>query len=331
MLSVKENFLETIKLDGKPDCLVNGYEFMELLRPDPLLRATAHGLKEGERGKDGFGVVYEWTVGQPAAAPLPHADAIVVKDISKWEETLRLPGLENHDWTDTKMRADEIRKSDKFLAVFHPGGLFERLHFLMGFEGALVSLMIDKDEMSAMIQAIGAHRMRYAELLVENLRPEIYFLHDDWGMKHSLFVDPEVWREMIRPHYEELFLYLRSEGLIIIHHADSFLEPIVGDMADMGVDVWQGVLPQNDIVKLQTELSGRMTLMGGIDAAIVDTPTVTEEEIRMETHRACVTYGIGGHFIPSFTNGLPGEMLFKGGAAIITDEVTRYNKEIFEV
>jgi hypothetical protein len=331
MLSIKENFIETIKPDGKPDRLVNGYEFMELIEPDPLFSATTHGLKKGERGKDGFGVTYEWAADQPAAAPLPRDDVIVIKDISKWKESLRFPELENHDWTETKARADEIRGSDKFLAVFHPGGLFERLHFLMGFEGALVSLMIDKDEMNAMIREIGEYRMRYAELLIENLRPEVYFLHDDWGMKHSLFIKPEVWREMIRPHYEELFSYLTSKNLIIIHHADSFLEPIVGDMADMGVDVWQGVLPQNDIVKLQKELAGRMTLMGGIDAAIVDTPTVTEEEIRTETRRACETYGPGGHFIPSFTNGRPGEMIFKGGGDVITDEVRRYNDEVFGV
>ena len=36
-----------------------------------------------------------------------------------------------------------------------------------------------------------------------------------------------------------------------MHHADSFLEPLVEDMVDLGIDVWQGVLPQNDIVKLQ--------------------------------------------------------------------------------
>jgi hypothetical protein len=157
----------------------------------------------------------------------------------------------------------------------------------------------------------------------------LYFLHDDWGMKHSLFTSPEVWREMIKPHYVELFGYLKSKGLIIVHHADSFLEPIAADMAGMDVDVWQGVLPQNDIVRLQKELAGRMTLMGGIDAAVVDTPTTTEEEIRAETRRACETYGPGGHFIPSFTYGGPGDMIYKAGDAIISDEVARYNRETY--
>ena len=59
---------------------------------------------------------------------------------------------------------------------------------------------------------------------------------------------------------------MHDHGVLVMHHADSFLEPIVEDMAEIGVDVWQGVLPENDILKLQKQLDGRMTLMGGIDA-----------------------------------------------------------------
>ena len=35
--------------------------------------------------------------------------------------------------------------------------------------------------------------------------------------------------------------------MLIFHHADSFLEPVVEDMVELHIDVWQGVLPQNDI------------------------------------------------------------------------------------
>jgi len=331
MLPIRENFLETIHPNGNPDRLVNGYEFMGLAVPDPLLAVTQHGLKRGEEGKDGFGVTWSWAENQPAAAPLPHNDVIVIKDVTAWEDTLTLPDLENLDWTAAKAAADALRGKDLFVSAFFPSGLFERLHFLLGFEGALISLMAEPEATKALIEKLGAHRMRYAELLVENLNPEMVFLHDDWGMKHNLFVSPEVWRDMIKPHYEELYRYLASKNLIIVHHADSFLEPIVGDMADMGVAVWQGVLPENDIVRLQKELAGRMTLMGGLDAAAIDMPTSTEAQIPAETRRACEAYSPGGHFIPCFTYGGPKDMIFKGGEAVIADEVNCYNKEIYGV
>lgn len=49
-----------------------------------------------------------------------------------------------------------------------------------------------------------------------------------------------------------------------------------------------------------------MTLMGGIDASIVDRVDSTEEEIRKEVRRACEEYAPHGHFIPCITYGGPG-------------------------
>ena len=118
--------------------------------------------------------------------------------------------------------------------------------------------------------------------------------------------------------------------MIIMHHSDSFCEPIIEDMVDLGIDIWQGALPQNDIVKLQKQLDGRMVLMGGIDAAIVDRADSTEEEIRAEVRRACETYAPGGHYIPCITYGGPG-CLFPHVDPIINDEIEKYNKETYGI
>lgn len=154
--------------------------------------------------------------------------------------------------------------------------------------------------------------------------------HDDWGSKNSLFVSPEVWREFIKPQYTKTYKYMKDHGVIVMHHADSYMEPIVEGMVEIGVDIWQDVLPENDIVKLQKQLNGRMTLMGGIDASIVDRADSTEEDIRKEVRRACETYGPGGHFIPCITYGGPG-CLFPHVDPIIDDEIAKYNKEVYVI
>ena len=115
-----------------------------------------------------------------------------------------------------------------------------------------------------------------------------------------------------------------------MHHADSFLEPIIEDMVELGIDVWQGVLPQNDIKRLQAQLAGRMTLMGGIDAAVVDRPDSTEEEIRADVRKACESFGPGGHFIPCITYGAPGT-IYPQGDRFIDDEIDRYNKAAYGI
>ena len=108
------------------------------------------------------------------------------------------------------------------------------------------------------------------------------------------------------------------------------LEPIVEDMAELGIGIWQGTLPQNDIVKLQKQLKGRMVLMGGIDAAIVDRADATEEEIRTETRRVLETYCPNGNFIPCITYGGPGT-IYPQGDQFINDEIDRYNREVYGI
>ena len=116
--------------------------------------------------------------------------------------------------------------------------------------------------------------------MVEHVHPDVMLAHDDWGSKMNLFVRPEIWREIVKPAYVESYNYLHDNGVIIVHHSDSFCEPIVEDMVELHIDVWQGVLPTNDIAKIQKELNGRMTLMGGLDSGIFEGEDSTEEEIR---------------------------------------------------
>lgn len=182
--------------------------------------------------------------------------------------------------------------------------------------------------MEDLAMAIGEYRYNGYKLMVENVHPDVVFAHDDWGSKTNLFMQPDVWREIIKPAVAKGYDYLHDNGVMIIHHSDSFCEPIVEDMVDLHIDVWQGVLPQNDIVKLLDILNGRMALMGGVDAAVVDQANSTEEEIRANVRHACETYTKNGYFIPSITYGGPGT-IFPHVDQIIDDEIERCSAEFF--
>ena len=142
-------------------------------------------------------------------------------------------------------------------------------------------------------------------------------------------MSPETWREFFKEPYRKLYSYLHENGVIVMHHGDSYMEPIAEDMAEIGVDIWQGVLPTNDIVGLSKRLDGRMTLMGGIDS-VIDRNDASEEEIRNETRRALNEYGNLKNFIPSMTYGGPGTIR-PDVEDIIIDEIAKYNMERFGV
>ncbi len=96
-------------------------------------------------------------------------------------------------------------------------------------------------------------------------------------------------------------------------------------MAEIGIQCWQGVLPENNIPALQERLGGRMILMGGIGAAI-DRADATEQEIRAYVRAALEANCPGGHYIPSITYGLPGAVYPQVDAAIDA-EIAAWNSE----
>ena len=329
MATPKEIFLETLKADGKPERQLVQYEALAVQIPDPVFLYVGNGSRPGATVKNQWGVTILFPEGDPGPTPLITPETKVCPDITRWREFVHAPDIEAacvEGWEPFIGMGRAVAGNDKLLTAFWPTGLFEQCHFLMGFEDTLANFYEHPDEMHELIDYITEYRLKYAKLLIDKLQPDAILSHDDWGAKKSLFMSPEMWREFFKEPYRKIYQYIRSRGVIAIHHADSYLAPIVEDMAEIGVQVWQGVLPENDIPALQKRLNGSMVLMGGIGAAI-DRPDSTEEEIRAYVREALETYCPGGHYIPSITYGGPGTV-FPHVDPIINEEIEAYNKRL---
>ena len=307
MMTPKENFLELLKPNGQPDRQLCQYEALHMCLNDPINTYLRGNRKRGTVSKDRWGTTISFPADAPGPMPVTTDGLAVCPDITHWRETVHAPDIAacTEGWETCRAAARAACGEEKLLAGFMGTGIFEQCHFLMGFEDTLTNLYEHPQEMHALIDYITTYRLLYVKLLIDNLRPDVIFSHDDWGTKDALFMKPEMWREFFKEPYRRFYGYIRSRGVIAIHHADSYLAPIVEDMAEIGIQVWQGVLPENDIPALQQKLHGRLVLMGGMGAAI-DRADAAPEEIygyAMDTLRRCCP---GGHYIPSITYGLPG-------------------------
>ena len=307
MMTPKENFLELLKPNGQPDRQLCQYEALHMCLNDPINTYLRGNRKRGTVSRDRWGTTISFPADAPGPMPVTTDGLAVCPDITHWRETVHAPDIAacTEGWETCRAAARAACGEEKLLAGFMGTGIFEQCHFLMGFEDTLTNLYEHPQEMHALIDYITTYRLLYVKLLIDNLRPDVIFSHDDWGTKDALFMKPEMWREFFKEPYRRFYGYIRSRGVIAIHHADSYLAPIVEDMAEIGIQVWQGVLPENDIPALQQKLHGRLVLMGGMGAAIDRTDAAPEEiyGYAMDTLRRCCP---GGHYIPSITYGLPG-------------------------
>ena len=334
-MNVKDLFFETIKKDGKPDRLLKQYEGLVPIMTDPLQGFTRGNRQRGKNTRDRWGTMIAFP--EDAPGPMPHVtnDDKVCPDITRWRDYVKVPDLNEPAnvpgaWDLAKEQQEQARAEGNLSLGFMGTGIFEQSHYLMGMEDALVAPLLEPEAAHELIAAIAEYRFTYTKLLVDNLHPDVILSHDDWGSKDNLFFPPDVWREFFKPHYARMYGYMRDNGVVVIHHSDSYCQPIARDMVDVGIQIWQGVLVTNDIVELQKELDGDLVFMGGIDS-VIDREDQTEEEIRAEVRRTCELNGPGGHFIPCLTSGLKASGIFPLTDPIIDDEIGRYNEEVYGV
>ncbi len=327
-MTAKEIFLELLKEDGRPERQLIQYEALQMALGDPIGGYLHMGRRPGATITDLWGTVVDWPADAPGSMPIVTAENKVIKDITHWRDYVHAPDIvancsNEAEWSAFRSHVRELAGDERLVAGFMATGIFEQCHFLMPFQEVLTSLYDHPDEMHELIDYITEFRLTYVKTLIDNLQPDVIFSHDDWGTKDALFMNPDTWREFYKEPYRRFYGYIRSRGVIAIHHADSYLAPIVEDMAEIGIQVWQGVLPENDIPALQRRLKGRMVLMGGIGAAI-DREDAGEEEVRNYVHDALHEYCPGGHYIPSITYGLAGTV-YKHVDPWIDDEIRKYN------
>lgn len=324
MMTLRENAMAIYNRE-QPDFYGDLMEAIELV-PDPVLM-TCFGPQTGEDYKDPWGVTWRFNPGAPGPHPHITDKNKVIKDIEKWEEQLTVPGFDGLDFDPAIQVAEATNRKEKFVGFMFGGGLFERTHFLMGMEDALVNYLEYPDEMAALLRKIADYKIAYIRLMAEKVHPDIIFYHDDWGSKQNVFLPPTVWRELIKPLQTEIASVIHECGMIYMHHADCICQPIVKDMVELGVDIWQGVIAQNDIVKIQEITEGKLAMVGGIDGPAIDIDGISEAAIRKEVRRAIDTYCPGGRFYPGIPNGV---CYREWNNSIFMDELHKYGRQFAE-
>ena len=300
-------------------------DFMDTIAfvPDPM-RARDVPEPDGRPFKDSWGTTFIWEPGSPGAHPVAEYETLVIKDIECWQDSLKVPTFDGLDWTEAKKAADSIDRNEVFLCCYCPAGIFERSHHLMGFENALVNYMVYEEEMAEILKIIADFKIAQIKEFAKHVKPDVIFYHDDWGSKMNLFLRPELWRKLIKPLHREIVKTAHDNGIMFMHHADCICQPIVEDMVEIGIDIWQGAIAQNDICEIQRVTKGKLPMIGGIDGPMIDVENITEEQIRAEVRRAIDTYCPGGKFFPSIPNG----MCFREwNNGIYRDELEKYGRQ----
>lgn len=295
MLTPKENFLLAAIEHKIPEYIPN--EMSDIIMVGGAFETYENGPFGG--GLDGFGV--EWHVTASASGqPVPCGKPIL-EDITKWEDVVKFPNLDEFDWEGSAAMQFAVPGADRNLKLVEYGcwnAQFLRLTHLMGFENALCSLIEEPEACDALMSAITDYKIEIVKRAAKYFKPDIFTSYIDVATERALFMSPNTYRTLIKPHQKRLNDAIKAHGMIPFVHCCGKCEDIIPDFIEEGFVAWTSAQPMNDIVAIQEKYGDKISIIGGYDTVgPAAQENSTDEQVDAEVKRCIETYGPRGSYV----------------------------------
>lgn len=321
MLSLREN-MELIYQRKEPEYMPLASDF-DVAILDSLDFVNERPVVPGVN-KDWFG--QKWTYEETVGAANPTPGCPLVTDITQWKEKMEFPDFEKLDWEGHAAKNTASWDKEQRMSRITIGfGLWERMFSVMPFEDALCSLLEEPEACFNFFEAIADHKIRLHDKILKYYKPDILVMHDDYGTSQGMFMAPNVWRELVKPHLKRVVEHVQSYGCIYEHHNCGYFRPITEDMLELGIHATNTVHVSNDIAYIKKTYGKDMTLLGGFDNQFLDSPASSEEEIRANVRKTMDIMAPGGGYLPWYNS------TSKTNAPIIADEIRQYSKNFYQL
>jgi uroporphyrinogen decarboxylase len=175
---------------------------------------------------------------------------------------------------------------------------------LMGYENFLISFYEDPDLLNDLMAMSAAYSEKICDGLVK-LGIEVIVVGDDIANNDSMLMSPDMYRELVYPHFARLVGYAKSLGLKVIKHSDGDLRTVVEDLVNSGIDCLDPIDERGNMFmdQLKKQYGHRIVFKGNVDC-VETLVSKSPDEVRKETARCILKGGVGGGLIISSSNSI---------------------------
>ena len=229
---------------------------------------------------------------------LPMPGQILLDDITKWRDVIKNPDNSHRDWEGYyKKQLDTFDRENKIVRV-HGGDYFLTLVSFMGFEGALIAMYQEPEEVYALFDYLCSFYESVTEKCIDYYKPDIVQLTDDIAAWAMPFVSPEQYRALIKPFQERDAKFGNDRGLPIAMHCCGKCEMFIDDWISFGVRYWDPPQTSNDLVAVQKKFGNQIILEGCFDIlGELISESCTEETFKDAVRQAIDTYSKDAIFV----------------------------------
>jgi uroporphyrinogen decarboxylase len=188
------------------------------------------------------------------------------------------------------------------------GGLgystFDHSWLLRGYENFLMDMASDPEMAAAVMDRVVAI-LRNTVRQYARAGVDVMIWGEDVGMQDRMIMGPRLWRKWIKPRYASMIAAAKeiNPEVIIFYHSDGYIEPIIPDLIEIGVEVLNPVQPEAmDPARIKKLYGDRLAFWGTVSVQRT-MPFGSPDDVRAEVRQRIETVGRGGGFVlaPSHT------------------------------
>ena len=285
-ITPKENMLRMLEKDQMPLWVPN--QTYDNNAVQPMVMPDAYARSFG--GVDWFGI--DWTYEEQTRAAMVTPGFIRLDDICNWRD-LPFPNLDDIDWqADYEKNYAGRLDPDRLTYFVIVNGIFERTADLIGFEDAFCALLTDPDVLDEFWDELDKFHCKLIDIAHDVYKADMILFHDDMGTQKSTFFSPDLYLELLSPHYKKICDYTHSRGMYTCRHSCGCISTLMQHFIDEGWDAWEGQDSANDKPAIMKEYGkdlAQCTLY------IVD-PNLSDEEAVADVRQHVDDLGMMGRY-----------------------------------
>lgn len=216
-------------------------------------------------------------------------------------------------------------KSTDLGVVFVGGAIWQTLYeFVIGMHDCMI-MMLDEPELFEELMSRSADY--FSELFRRAIQEgvDIVLLTDDFAYNNGLFVAPELFERLWRPHFDRLMAPARDANIPIMFHSDGKIDAAMETLLEMGVCSINPLDPSGvDYRDFKKRYGHRITLHGNIDLTWpLITGTVDDVDKDVKEHMDVLKPG--GRWIAASSHSIVNWMPHENYVAMI-NAIHKYGK-----
>jgi len=188
--------------------------------------------------------------------------------------------------------------------------VFEMYWRLRGLENGMMDLITMPELAGELLKRSADFAIELSQKACEKYDLDWLWLGDDAGSQDSMLMNPDTWRNMIKPLLKKNVDVGKEHDLYVAFHSCGAIRPIIPDIIEIGIDVLNPIqcnCPGMDPLELKKEFGKDIAFMGGVDTQGV-LPNGSANEVRKATAKLIETMTAdGGGYILAASHTVPPE------------------------